>query len=69
MEGLSDFHKQEHQKYLNMNDDEILEGLTEQELQQLNLHFDEIDPDVSFIPIVEFNLRLIFLYQFENIFF
>ena len=47
MADINDFHKQEHQKYLAMDEDELLQDLTEDELRQLNLHMDEIDPDVS----------------------
>ena len=47
MTELNDFHRQEHEKYLNLNDDELLQDLTEDELQQLSLHMEEIDPDVS----------------------
>ena len=39
--------KQDREKYLNLNDDDILSGLTADELHQLNLDFEEIDPDVS----------------------
>ena len=39
--------KQDQEKYLQINEDEILEGLTEDELQQLTIDLEEIDPEVS----------------------
>ena len=38
--------KNEQQKYLDLDEDEILQGLTEDELKQLNLDLEEMDPDV-----------------------
>lgn len=53
--------KQDHDKYLNLNHDEILNGLTEDELRQLDLDFEEIDPDVSNYTYAITDLYLIFL--------
>ena len=39
--------KLEQEKYLQLDEDEILQGLTEDELQQLTLDLEDIDPEVN----------------------
>lgn len=51
MTEVQDLIKNEQQKYLDLDEDEILQELTEEELKQLNLDLEEIDPDVRYYVI------------------
>ncbi|XP_078487875.1 uncharacterized protein LOC100175342 [Ciona intestinalis] len=44
------FIKQEQEKYLNINEDEILKDLTEEEIEQLTLELEDLDPDNQLLP-------------------
>jgi len=48
MAEMYDRMKLEQEKYLHLDEDEILQGLTEDELKQLTLDLEDIDPEVSF---------------------
>lgn len=49
MSDLLNAMQQEHEKYLKIDEDEILNKLTAEELEQLTLDLDELDPDVRMI--------------------
>ena len=51
MAEVYDRMKEEQEKYLHLDEDELLQGLTEDELQQLTLDLEEMDPEVDLSPI------------------
>ena len=46
MADVDDFLKKEREDYLNFDEDDILKDLTEEQLNQLNIDLEELDPDV-----------------------
>jgi len=47
MSDLYNVMKEEHEKYLKVDEDEILNQLTADELEQLTLDLEELDPEVK----------------------
>uniref|UniRef100_H2YWK0 Leiomodin-3 n=1 Tax=Ciona savignyi TaxID=51511 RepID=H2YWK0_CIOSA len=50
MSEIFEIMKQEQEKYLSINEDELLKDLTEDEIAQLTLELEELDPDDQLLP-------------------
>lgn len=49
-ENVSDIFQRDRQKFIAINEDDILQGLNEDELEQLTLELDELDPNNELLP-------------------
>ena len=50
MNSVADILEQERNKYLALDEDEILDQLSEHDLNQLKIHMQDIDPDNQLLP-------------------
>nr|ABV03817.1 tropomodulin [Halocynthia roretzi] len=50
MSEVNDIRDKERQKYLELDEDDLLGGLNEEELEQLTLDLEELDPDNQLLP-------------------